>query len=272
MLGVSTPRLLLCAPDYFDAHYLFNPYMRYSERVSPRRARRQWRHLVRTLEEAGATLEFLEPEPVTTALPFTADGAFCYQPGRALVLKNDGVRGDVEPRVFAQWLSSQGYAVETTPPRYRLDGGNLLRLDDGTVLAGLKPGASGLGERYLSKLLARTTGGSVVGVPLVDPAFLHLDMAVGVLGGGRYLVYRGALAGGELPGPLREAEVVEVDAEDARRFACNVVVVGDVVVTGPVSVGLERRLGRLGLRVERVDLSEFYKAGGGAKCLTLPLA
>jgi N-dimethylarginine dimethylaminohydrolase len=266
------PRFLLCPPDFYDAHYLFNPHMRYTERVSFWKARRQWRRLVRTLEAAGAELEFLEPEPVTTALPFTADGAFCYEPGRALVLKNDGVRGDVEPIVFTRRLSELGYVVETTPPRYRLDGGNLLRVDAGTVLAGLKPGATGLGERYLAKLLARTTGARVVGVPLVDPAFLHLDMAIGVLGGGRYLVYRDALGGGELPEPLRSAEVVEVDRADALRFACNAVVIGDVVVTGPVSTGLERRLGRLGLHVERVDLSEFYKAGGGAKCLTLPLA
>ncbi|MEA2428748.1 MAG: dimethylarginine dimethylhydrolase, eukaryotic [Thermoleophilaceae bacterium] len=48
-------------------------------------------------------------------------------------------------------------------------------------------------------------------------------------------------------------------------------VVGDVVITGPISHGLARRIAARGFEVESLDLSEFYKAGGGAKCLTLPL-
>jgi hypothetical protein len=141
------------------------------------------------------------------------------------------------------------------------------------VLAGVKPGLDGLGARYLGRLLKLTTGARVVTVPLVDQRYAHLDTAVGVLGSGRFLVHLDALAEGRLPaeGPLAEADVVAVSASDARRFACNVVLVGDVVVMGPVSDGLRRRIQRLGLHVEQVDLGEFYKAGGGAKCLTLPL-
>jgi len=43
---------LMCAPDWFDVHYLFNPHMAFSERVDRRRAKAQWRRLVRALEEA----------------------------------------------------------------------------------------------------------------------------------------------------------------------------------------------------------------------------
>lgn len=263
----------MCPPDYYDTHFLFNPHMAYSERVDRRRAKAQWRRLVQVLEEAGAELHFLEPSPASGALVFTADGAFCYRPGDALILENDGVRGDVEPPIFKEWLQEHGFRTEAAPPSSRLDGGNLLRLADGTVLAGLKPGATGVGERYLSRLLQLTDGARLETVSLVDERFLHLDTVVGVLGPRTYLVYEGGLLGGRVPehGSLAEGEIVTVSAADAARFACNVVVVGDVVVTGPVSERLCRRIGRLGLHVERVDLSEFYKAGGGAKCLTLPL-
>lgn len=266
-------RFLVCAPEFFDAHFLFNPFMTYRERVDRRRARVQWRRLVRVLEEAGAELRFLEPSPVSGALPFTADGAFCYAPGRALVLRNDGPRGELEPRVFKAWLEAAGYAVEALPPRYRLDGGNLLRLPDGRVLAGLKPGAAGLAERYLDRLLRLTAAGTVSTVRLVDERHLHLDTAAGHLGGADWLVFLEAFADGRMPasGPLAEADPIAVGRSDARRFACNVVVVDDVVVTGPVSEGLARRIGRRGYHVERVELGEFFKAGGGAKCLTLPL-
>jgi N-dimethylarginine dimethylaminohydrolase len=267
------PSFLMCPPDYYDVHFLFNPHMAYTERVDRRRARTQWRRLVRVLEEAGADLHFLEPPQATGPLVFTADGALCYRPGNVLILQNDGVRGDVEPPIFKQWFERNGFRTESAPPNYRLDGGNLLRLPDGDLLVGVKPGATGLGERYLARLLRVTTGAQVRAVPLVDERFLHLDTAVGVLGPGRFLVYADGFPGGRVPeqGPLAEGEIVAVSAADAARFACNVVVVGDVVITGPISDALARRIGGLGLHVERVDLSEFYKAGGGAKCLTLPL-
>lgn len=262
----------MCAPDFYDVHFLFNPHMAYSERVDRRRAKAQWKRLVRVLEDAGAELEFLEPQPGLGPLVFTADGAFCYRPGDALILRNDGVRGEVEPGVFRAWLRGNGFRVELLPPECRLDGGNLLRLEDGNVLAGIKPGASELGERYLGRLLRLTSGTDVFPVPLVHERFLHLDMVVGALGPNRFLVYEGGLRDG-IPsaGPLADAEIVPVSAADAARFACNIVAVGDVVVTGPISNELSTRLTRLGYVVERVDLSEFYKAGGGAKCLTLPL-
>ena len=154
------PRFLVCAPDYFDAHFLFNPFMRHTDVVDRRRAKRQWGTFVCVLESAGAELEIMAAEPVTAALPFTADGAFFYAPGRAVVLRNDGGRGELEPPVFAAWLARHGYSTEPLPPRYRLDGGNLLRLETGDVLAGLKPGVEGLAERYLARLLRLSTPSS----------------------------------------------------------------------------------------------------------------
>ena len=263
----------MCPPHFYDVHFLFNPHMHYSDRVDPRRAKAQWRRLVRVLEEAGAELHFLDPPPGIGPLVFTADGAFSYRPGDVLILQNDGVRGELEPEIFRSWFELHGFRTEAAPPNRRLDGGNLLRLPNGDVLAGLKPGTSGAGERYLARLLRSTTGRRVETVPLVDDRFLHLDTAVGVLGERRFLVYPGAFPDGRVPDleAVAGAELVSVTAADAERFACNLVVVGDVVVTGPVSDGLARRIARFGYHVERLDLGEFYKAGGGAKCLTLPL-
>jgi N-dimethylarginine dimethylaminohydrolase len=272
MASAMQPSFLMCPPDFFDVHFLFNPHMPFTDRVDRRRARAQWRRLVRVLEEAGAQLEFLQPARDVGPLVFTADGAFCYRPGDVLILENDGVRGHLEPEIFRSWFRANGYRTESAPPGFRLDGGNLLPLANGDVVAGLKPGATGLGERYLRGLLRMTSGARLHTAPLVDERFLHLDMAVGVLADDRYLVYPGAFPGGEIPaGPLAEGEIIAVSSEDAARFACNIVVIGDVVVTGPVSDGLVKRIGRFGFHVERVDLGEFYKAGGGAKCLTLPL-
>lgn len=141
--------------------------------------------------------------------------------------------------MFTHWFREQVYAVEAIPPRYRLDGGNLLRLPSGDVLAGLKPRAAGLGERYLRRLLELTTGRVLSTVALADKRYLHLDTVVGMLGEGHYVVHADGLRDG-LPqtDPLAEGEVIEVGPDDAGRFACNLVVVGDVVITEPISASL----------------------------------
>lgn len=269
---ISRPRFLMCEPEHYDVHFMFNPWMSYTELVDRRLAARQWRRLVRVMEQSGAEIELLPSSPASPAQVFTADGALVYAPGRALVLRNDGPRGYREPRVFADWLASRGYCIEPLPTKYRLDGGNILRLHDGSFAAGVKPGATGHSERYLARLLRFVGAGALSAVGLVARKFLHLDMVIGRVGNSAYLVYEGGLLYGRAAlanTRIEDLPVIPVGEEDAQNFGCNGITIGDVYVTGPISDGLAARIRTRGYEVERMDLSEFYKAGGGAKCLTL---
>ena len=268
------PRYLLCPPDYFDAHFLFNPWMNHREHVDIRKARSQWRQLVRVMEEAGAQLDFMEPTGGSGALVYTADVALVIDHDRVLVLRNDGPRGMLEPPLVGSWFRENGYVTESLPPSYTLDGGNILTLADGSYLVGLKPGATGKSEAYLARLLHLVRGAKVEPLGLIDSRYLHLDMVVGRLGDRGYLVfeqglYQGAAAIAE--SPLAGSEILGVTPDEARNFACNAITINETVITGPISKQLERRIRRLGLWVEQLPLTEFYKAGGGAKCLTMPL-
>ena len=62
-----------------------------------------------------------------------------------------------------------------------------------------------------------------------------------------------------------------VDEKDATNFACNSVNIGDVVIMNQASKDLKIKIEAAGFDIEQVDLSEFLKAGGSAKCLTLKL-
>ena len=62
-----------------------------------------------------------------------------------------------------------------------------------------------------------------------------------------------------------------VDTLDAGNFACNAVNIGDQVFLHRASGPLKARLMLAGFEVNEVELSEFLKAGGSAKCLTLKL-
>jgi ornithine--oxo-acid transaminase len=58
---------------------------------------------------------------------------------------------------------------------------------------------------------------------------------------------------------------------DALRFACNAVNIGRTIVLNRVSPELERNLSDRGFDVVQVELDEFLKAGGAAKCLVMKL-
>ena len=56
---------------------------------------------------------------------------------------------------------------------------------------------------------------------------------------------------------------------EARRFACNSVVIDRHVVMNANCPVVKAELQARGYQVHEVDVSEFLKAGGGPKCLTL---
>jgi N-dimethylarginine dimethylaminohydrolase len=65
--------------------------------------------------------------------------------------------------------------------------------------------------------------------------------------------------------------VIEVPTRLALDFICNGVVLGDRLLS---STGVERLEGRLqdqGLASQPFPMTEFIKAGGGVRCLTLEL-
>jgi lysine-ketoglutarate reductase/saccharopine dehydrogenase-like protein (TIGR00300 family) len=114
----------------------------------------------------------------------------------------------------------------------------------------------------------------VVSLRLMDKRFYHLDTCLCPLDDGFVLYYPGAF-------DARSNQIIEdrVPAEkritanetDAVNFACNAVNIGRVIVLNQAGPELKNRLGGSGFTVIETPMTEFMKAGGGAKCLTLRL-
>lgn len=272
---MAVERYLMCPPEFFDTHHLFNPWMDWREAVDRGRARVEWEALRQAISAAGGEVVVMEPRPDAGAMVFTRDAALVYAPGRVIILRNDGPRGVVEPPFFSEWFARSGYALEAPPPD-RMDGGNVLRCSDGRYLIGIKPGSNLRAERYLARLLRRLTGARCIGIPLADRRYLHLDMVLADLDGRGWLVHSAGLGGLDLDHPawravFGTAPVIEVTEEEAGRMACNIVIVGRTVIAGFLSERLRRAVGDLGFEVVVTGLDEFRKAGGGAHCLTLEI-
>jgi N-dimethylarginine dimethylaminohydrolase len=268
-------RLLMCPPDYFDTHFMLNPWMGWDEVVNPALATAQWETLSSALRSAGAEIEILDPDPQAAGLVFTRDALLGYRPGAALVLRNDGARGELEPAIYRRWLRRHDVAVETLGRARRLDGGNVLPTTEGGYLVGLKPGHEAGVARALAARIQRSTGARCWGIPLSDPNYLHLDMVLADLGGRGWLAYPDALGdidprSSEWHRVFGDKPIITIDSDEAHLLACNLVVVGTVVV-GALPNRVAREIEALGLEVSKVELDEFRKAGGGAHCLTADL-
>jgi N-dimethylarginine dimethylaminohydrolase len=114
----------------------------------------------------------------------------------------------------------------------------------------------------------------VVTLRLVDERFYHLDTCLCPLNGGYLLYYPEAFdeASRRL---INERVPVEkqilATEEDAINFACNAVNIDRLVIINRATEALCRRLEEVGFEVVQTELTEFMKAGGAAKCLTLRL-
>jgi len=118
----------------------------------------------------------------------------------------------------------------------------------------------------------------------------HLDTCFAPLSKGHYLWYPRAFSTSsywsvamqngrssgvydeEDPAPYVADMLIDVDETDAEAFACNVVCIDDTVIVPQCSDKVLKALEQRGYNPVVVDMSEFIKAGGAAKCLTLQIA
>ncbi len=265
-------RFLCSPPTHLDLSHLLNEWMDWDEEVDRSRAVRQWGRLVATLEDAGATVDVLDPHPAVPAMTFTRDLGVPVD-GRIITLANLGPRGRREPRRARRWLREADVPHDPWPRRDRLEGGNVLRTAWGW-LVGVRAGVDANPSRRLAAELRARTGDRSAVVPLGEQAFGHLDMALADLGP-VWLAHPPALAlarfgSGVWEEILGDRPVLPVEPHEARRLAVNVVRVGGVVV-GDLSPRLARAIAAVGLEPAPVVLDELRKAGGGAHCCTLEL-
>lgn len=264
---MSQPHILMCPPDFYGIEYEINPWMsrlRQSDRAA---ATRQWKALSALLERAGARISTLEPVDGLPDLVFTANAALIY--GRRAVLSHfrHPQRQGEEP-VDEAWLAEHGFTVEHSPDGVFFEGaGDALFCGD-TLFAGYRLRSDARGHQQIGELL----GCHVIPMELVDPYYYHLDTCFCPLAPGRAIYYPPAFDD-YAQRVLREnvPELIPVREDEARRFACNAVVVGQTVVTNSGCPELHRQLAAAGFEPCETPLDEFVKAGGSAKCLTLRL-
>ncbi len=263
--------LLMCSPKLYDVNYVINPWMEGNlGRSNHSLAMTQWQSLYDVLNELADVL-LIDPVAGSPDIVFTANAGLAR--GRTVALSSffHRERQDEEQH-FRKWFLAAGYRVVDVARETPFEGeGDALFSIDGTHLW------VGFGQRTTlasHDALRGLWDVDVVGLRLVDPRFYHLDTCFAPLSDGSLLYFPAAfdvasLAAIEAFYPLDKR--IEVTEADALRFACNAVNLDQTIVLNCVSADLVQELKRRGFAVIQIELGEFLKAGGAAKCLVMKL-
>jgi N-dimethylarginine dimethylaminohydrolase len=89
------------------------------------------------------------------------------------------------------------------------------------------------------------------------------------LNGEQALIYPEAFSVDSFEMMYEKLELFAVPEEEARNFACNAVILGDQAIIPSRCPDTKACLESLDFQVWECDMSEFIKAGGACKCLTI---
>jgi N-dimethylarginine dimethylaminohydrolase len=266
-MTINVPTILMCAPEHYGIEYEINPWMNQERQADHDLAVRQWQGLYEILVSLNVVIEQLTPVAGLPDLVFTANAALIYRK-KAIISRFRHPQRQGEEEYDQRWLAEYGFHVQCLPEDLYFEGAGDALFCGGTLLAGYRTRSHARAHQALGQAL----GCRVLPMELIDSYYYHLDTCFCPLDLETAIFYPGAFdAYGRQALESAVSNLIAVDREEARAFACNAVVVGKHVVTNSGCPELHRSLRDAGYRPIDTPLGEFVKAGGSAKCLTLRL-
>lgn len=268
---LSQQKVMMCPPDHFGIDYVINPWMEgHRGNTQDGLAQQQWQNLKEALDK-HASLTFMKPQPGLPDLVFTANAGMVLH-NKVIVSRFKSQERQREEPFFHNWFTSHGYEIVAWPSDVAFEGAGDALLDRSKPLIwagyGFRSDAEAPG--LLEKIYQRRT----IGLRLVDPRFYHLDTCFCPLEGGFLLYFPSAfdaLSQKRIEQEVAPEKRIALMESDALQFACNAVDLGGHVFFNGASTRLQDQLRQCGFTPVVIALSEFMKAGGAAKCLTLKL-
>lgn len=256
----------MCPPAYYNIKYEINPWMNIHRSADTSAAQRQWENLYNILKDnLKIDIELIEPDPKLPDMVFTANAGLVKD--KKFICSNFRYKQRQPERdLFSEWFMKNGYEVIGLPKRYYFEGeGDALFLGD-TVFAGYRYRSDIHTHRYIAKIFDMR----VISVELTDSYFYHLDTCFCPLADNTVFYYPYAFDSyantaikNLIPNRIR------VRKKEAVTFCCNAIVYGNKIVMNRGADILKHRLEELGFSVYQIELSEFIKAGGSAKCMIM---
>jgi ornithine--oxo-acid transaminase len=270
--AINQPTFLMCPPNLYDVNYVINPWMEGNvHRSSRKQAATQWERLYTALSTI-AHIHLVDPQPGSPDMVFTANAGLVRNGIVALSSFHHPERQGEEPH-FRRWFHDSGFDVSELPRAtpFEGEGDALFEADGSRLWAGHGLRTREASHRHLTDLWNL----EVVSLHLIDPRFYHLDTCFCPLSNGDVMYYPAAFdaeSQKRIEARYPTAKRIPVSEADALCFACNAVNIGRTILLNKISPELRTELQLRGFHVIEVELTEFLKAGGAAKCLVLRLS
>lgn len=262
-------KILMSAPTYFNVSYVINPHMEKNVGGNTSFASKQWNNLKNALIYVGAEIALVEPQPNLPDFVFTANAALIYK-NLAIVSTFKHPERQGETLHYMKWFQDNGFETIT------LESENFEGAGDALYDKKMPRLFVGYGWRTdLSAIekLKKYIDLEIVPLELVNANFYHLDTCFCPLENGYYMIHMAAFSkkSQEWLNTNLAGKIVPVGRIDAFDFACNAVELNNTIILNKASEGLQRDLRKIKCEIIEVTLTDFLKAGGSAKCLTLKL-
>ncbi|MHB8507898.1 MAG: dimethylarginine dimethylaminohydrolase family protein [Candidatus Dormibacteria bacterium] len=260
-------KILMCRPDFFGVEYEINPWMHVRNQVDQGRAASQWAALHSTYILAGHEVVLEAPVKGLPDMVFSANAGLVLGT-RAVLRRFHHQERQGEEKYWHAAFERLGYEVIVPPDGMRFEGAG-----DGLFVGDVLFAGHGFRTDLDSHaFVAQRLGVETISLRLVDDRFYHLDTCLCPLAADVVMFAPGAFDS-ESAEKVRAsvAHVIEVPIETAAGFACNAMPMGDTVVSSQSLGDIQPQLKAAGFNILTLPMTEFQKAGGGVRCLTLPL-
>jgi N-dimethylarginine dimethylaminohydrolase len=262
-------KILVCDPSHYQINYEINPWMSLSLKADNEKAIQQWESLVDKLESLGVDVVKVDPVLDLPDMVFTANAGFRF--GNHVLLSNFKYKErQPEKDYFKNWFSKKGYKVVELPEGIRFEGAGDCLIGDNNFLF------MGYGFRSDLEAYYDNIWDSIfdyhfrsLRLRLIDPYFYHLDTCFCPLNKNQVLFYPGAFERHDIISIEKRFEAFKVPEDEAKKFACNAVLIGDNIIIPKGCEVTRDILTHNYYIVHELEMSEFIKAGGACKCLTL---
>jgi N-dimethylarginine dimethylaminohydrolase len=225
----------------------------------------QWRGLYEKLCSLGQKVHLITPQPRLPDMVFTANAGLTV--GQRFIPSNfRHQERSGEAAFFAEFMEERGYEIVWLPQELYFEGeGDALFAND-VLFCGYKFRTDINSHRAVADLL----GCLVISVELVDPRFYHIDTCFCPLPDGAGYWFPAAFDEyGQRAIRDRLPNIIDVAEEEAMVFCCNSVVLDRDIVMPQGAPNLVAQLTERGYTCHTLPMSEFLKAGGACKCLTM---
>lgn len=260
-------RVLMCSPEHYGLKYEINPWMHLEDSPDTMLAMQQWQGLYNTLTvDLGVQVDLVDQAEECPDMVFTANAGL-VRGKQALLARFRHPQRQLEEPHFASWFEANGFEVLKGDAGCYFEGEGDALFVGSTLLAGYLKRSDICGHRWMADCFET----SVLSLELVDDRWYHLDTCLFPINADTVVYYPGAFDPYAQSVIHNSFNTLVVPEEEALRFCCNAVVIGDHVVLPTGCPVLCAELAERGYQPHQVEMSEFLKAGGAAKCLTLLL-